>query len=257
MNGVIVDILLSLANQHSDDWPALVPHLLSIIRRHLSAPATPPSMPNYCCQYPRRPLTPLAPSDPAEQGGDGEAAAHLMVRVTEEVRALLQECQALCKAKFNTHRRDVLFAVGDAVLLYTEHTPLPSCLLLSPRWMGPFQVLACPAPNICCLDIPAVSHICPEFNVERLRPYFSRPAALGGEPSPLPPWRRLTAPWSTRCGHRAGNQPHPFLPSASTAGQGCCFYCPTRSGRLRRVGGPASGPWGCAGGPDDPLLVAD
>ncbi len=70
-----------------------------------------------------------------------------MVRVTEEVRALLQECQAQRKAEFDAHRRDVRFAVGDEMLLNTEHTPLPSLSLLSPRWMGPFTVLACPAPN--------------------------------------------------------------------------------------------------------------
>jgi hypothetical protein len=37
--------------------------------------------------------------------------------------------------------------VGDEVLLDTEHAPLPPRSLLSPRWMGPFKVLACPAPN--------------------------------------------------------------------------------------------------------------
>jgi hypothetical protein len=47
----------------------------------------------------------------------------------------------------------VQFAVGDEVLLDTENTPLPSRLLLSPRWMGPFKVLACPAPNTYGLDI--------------------------------------------------------------------------------------------------------
>jgi hypothetical protein len=56
--------------------------------------------------------------------------------VTREVRKLLQECQARRKAEFDAHRRDVWFAVGDEVLLDTEHAPLPSRSLLSPRWMG-------------------------------------------------------------------------------------------------------------------------
>jgi hypothetical protein len=65
-----------------------------------------------------------------------------MGRVTTEVRALLQERQDRSKAKLDAHRRDVLFTEGDEVLLETEHTPLPSRSLLSPRWMGPFKVLA-------------------------------------------------------------------------------------------------------------------
>ncbi len=51
----------------------------------------------------------------------------------------------------------VRFAVGDEVLLDTEHTPLPSRSRLSPRWMGPFKVLAFPAPNTYCLDVPALA----------------------------------------------------------------------------------------------------
>jgi hypothetical protein len=74
----------------------------------------------------RRRLLAPHPTDPAGPVGDGEAAVHLMVRVTEEVRALLQECQARRKAELDVHQRDVRFAVGDKVLLDTEHTPLPS-----------------------------------------------------------------------------------------------------------------------------------
>jgi hypothetical protein len=52
--------------------------------------------------------------------------------------------------------------------------------------MGPFKVLACPAPNTYRLDIPAVWHTCQEFNVERLCPYLHRPETLSGESSPPP-----------------------------------------------------------------------
>ena len=43
------------------------------------------------------------------------------------------------------------------MLLDTEHTPLPSRSLLSPRWMCPFRVLARTAPKAYRLDIPATS----------------------------------------------------------------------------------------------------
>ena len=188
INGVIADVLRSFANERGDDWPALVPLVEFAINDSVS-PLGSGYTPFYADrgQHPRRPLTPPSPPDPAGPVGDGEAAAHLMVRVTEEVRALLQECQARRKAEYDAHRRDVRFAVGDEVLLDTEHTPLPSRSLLSPRWMGPFKVLACPAPNTYRLDIPAGWRTFPEFNVERLRPYLRRPATLGGEPPPPSP----------------------------------------------------------------------
>jgi hypothetical protein len=47
-----------------------------------------------------------------------------MGRVTAEVRALLQERQDRHKEELDAHRRDVRFAVGDEVLLVTEHAPL-------------------------------------------------------------------------------------------------------------------------------------
>jgi hypothetical protein len=111
----------------------------------------------------------------------------MMARATAEVRALLQERQDQRKAALDAHRRDVQFAAGDEVLLDTEHTPLPSRSLLSPRWMGPFTVLACTAPNTYRLDIPAAWRVFPEFNIERLRPYFRRPDSLGGDAGPPPP----------------------------------------------------------------------
>jgi hypothetical protein len=110
-----------------------------------------------------------------------------MGRVTAEVRALLQERQDRRKAELDAARRDVHFALGDEVLLDTEHTPLPSRSLLSPRWMGPFKVLARTAPNTYRLDIPATWRVFPEFNVERLRPYLRRPAGLGGDSDTGPP----------------------------------------------------------------------
>ena len=146
-------------------------------------------------QHPRRPLNPSAAPDPA---GSGEAAAHLMGRVTAEVRALLQERQDRRKAELDASRRDVQFAVGDEVLLDTEHTPLPSRSLLSPRWMGPFRVLARTAPNTYRLDLPATWPVFHEFSVERLRPYLRRPGRLGGDSDVGPPPARTACP-SARC----------------------------------------------------------
>ena len=94
INGVIADVLRSFANERGDDWPARVP-LVEFAIHDSASPLGSGYTPFYADrgQHPRRPLTPPSPPDPAGPAGDGEAAAHLMVRVTEEIRALLQECQ--------------------------------------------------------------------------------------------------------------------------------------------------------------------
>ena len=188
VNGVIADVLRSFASERGDDWPELVPLVEFAINDSASTLGS-GYTPFYADrgQHPRRPLLLTAPPDAAAAVGDGEAAARLLAQVTGEVRALLQERQDRRKAELDAHRRDVRLAVGDEVLLDTEHSPLPSRSLLSPRWMGPFKVLACPAPNTYRLDLPSSWRVFNEFNVDRLRPYVRRPAHLGGEPDPPAP----------------------------------------------------------------------
>ena len=150
VNGVIADVLRAFAGDRSDAWLELV-QLVEFAINDSASTLGSGNTPFYANrgQHPRRPLTPPdAPdSDPAAPAESGEAAAHLMARVNAEVRVLLQELQDARKAALDAHRRDVQLAVGDEVLLDTEHTPLPSRSLLSPRWMGPFTVLAQTAPN--------------------------------------------------------------------------------------------------------------
>jgi hypothetical protein len=85
----------------------------------------------------------------------------------------------------------VVSAVGDYVLLdrllccpplgtrccSTRSSRYSRPALHTPRWMGPCKL-----------------------NVEHLRPYLRRPAALGCKPPPSL-WRLLTAHWCTRCRH--------------------------------------------------------
>ena len=75
-------------------------------------------------KHPQRPLNLPASPYPAAPAGSGEAAAHLMSRVTAEVRALLQARQDQRKAELDAHRRDVQFAAGDEVLLPSRSLPL-------------------------------------------------------------------------------------------------------------------------------------
>jgi hypothetical protein len=126
--------------------------------------------------------------------------------------------------------------------------------------------------------IPAVWRICPEFNVERLRPYLRRPADLSCEPPPSLPVAtpdgalehevqellkfkmRYGLPlvlvrWADRDASGDTWEPldnltnceeaisafklYPTPSSASTAGQGSGFAGPARACRLRRRGSSA------------------
>ena len=187
VNGVIADVLRSFVSERQDNWPSLIP----LVEFAINDSASPLGMgytPFFADrgQHPRRPLS--APADTSlPPATDGVAVARLMDHVTGEVRALLHESQALRKARMDPHRKDVQFSPGDEVLLDTAHTPLPSRDRLSPRWMGPFRVLAKTAPNTYRLAVPPAWRAFDEFNVERLRRYVRRPFHLGGDSAEPPP----------------------------------------------------------------------
>ena len=171
----IADVLRSFACDRCDDWPDFVP--LAEFALNDSASSLGSGYASFFAdrgQHPRRPLAPPDALDPALRRDSGEAAAHLMGRVTAEVRALLQERQDRRKAPTSTGMQFML-AVGNEALLDTEHRPLPSRSLFSPRWIGPFKVLARTAPNIYRLELPAPWRAFDEFNIEDDRAFAALP----------------------------------------------------------------------------------
>ena len=137
VNCFIANVLLSFSAYRGDDWPDFVP--LAEFAINDSASALGSGYTQFyadSCQHPRRPLNPPASPDPATPACSGEATAHpsLMGLVTAEARALLQARPDQRKAGMDAHGLDVQLAVGDEVLLDTEHKQLPSRPLLSPLW---------------------------------------------------------------------------------------------------------------------------
>jgi len=183
VNGVIADVLRAFVNDRQDNWPELTP-LVEFAINDAASPLGTGFTPFFADrgQHPRRPLAPPT-SGTAPEAKGGKAVALLMGRVTAETRALLQERQDARKARLDPRRRDVRFAPGDQVLLNSERTPLPSRGLLSPRWVGPFTVLAQTAPNTYRLELPPAWKVVNEFNVDRLRRFRQRP---DGTPEPPP-----------------------------------------------------------------------
>lgn len=72
------------------------------------------------------------------------------------------------------HRRDIVFKVGDRVLLSTEHLKLIGenrSIKFANRHIGPFKIIRVVGSNAYELELPPQMQIHPVLNVSRLLPY--------------------------------------------------------------------------------------
>jgi hypothetical protein len=149
MNGFKADVLRSFANERGDDWPALVP----LVEIAIDDSASPLGS-GYTPFYADRGHTPAArsPSPRRPTPQDQWATARLLLT---SWRARQRRFGCCCKNVRSDARQSstctggTCGSQGDEVLLDTEHMPLPSRSLLSPRWMGPFTL----TPNTYHLDM--------------------------------------------------------------------------------------------------------
>jgi hypothetical protein len=101
----------------------------------------------------------------------------------------LEAAQATQQREANKHRSDVLFDIGDEVLVSTEHfQPEEGCTKkLSPKYLGPFKVIQKIHENCYKLALPPDMKCHPVFNVVYLRRHNPNLPQFQGRPSPSPP----------------------------------------------------------------------
>jgi len=90
------------------------------------------------------------------------------------------------------HRRPVPFAVGDLVLLSTDHISVAAhanrpSRKLEPNFIGPFKIVEAVNDNAFKLDLPHTMRQHPVFNADLLKPYVSSPPSFPDRTPSRPP----------------------------------------------------------------------
>jgi hypothetical protein len=123
------------------------------------------------------------------------AAADFMTTLSSNIK-IATDALTLAKAhqekNANKSRRDVLFEVGDQVLLNSHHVHLASQALrpskkLQHRFIGPYPIISKVSPVAYKLALPPDLRIHPVFHVSLLRPYLAPDTVAHRSPPVEPP----------------------------------------------------------------------
>lgn len=182
-NSTFVTSLRSFVNARQNDWDGcLVPYEFAYNSSvNVSLGETP-----FMLNHGRHPRIPASVQGESDCPAAHEFVLSLHNKITaarDHIRAT-QGRAADVRAK---HLTPPTFAVGDKVLLSTEHynLKLPS-RKLTPRWLGPLTILQIRGPNTVLIEVPPrLANIHPLQNVQHLKPYVSRGQEVG--PVPVPP----------------------------------------------------------------------
>jgi hypothetical protein len=107
----------------------------------------------------------------------------------EDVRARLEQAQAIYKRFYDKHHREVTFAVGDWLWLLLRHRAPASLQVgtsgkLRPRFFGPYNVVAVVSPVAYKLEFPPRARLHDVFHVGLRKPFKGTPPDAS---SALPP----------------------------------------------------------------------
>ncbi len=110
--------------------------------------------------------------------------AQVIGELVSKAKKALQSAQEYQKRYFDRKHHDLQFSVGDKVLLSSKNLPLQHSPKLKPRFVGPFEVVACVGPSSYRLNLQGrYATVHPVFHVSYLSPWSAGGSAA--EP-PLP-----------------------------------------------------------------------
>jgi hypothetical protein len=184
---VLKDVLRSYVGPHQNDWDVWLPLAQFAVNNswHESIQNTP-----FYINHGMHPRTPMTVRMPVHAPEATEFVDHIQACVQKASEAM-EHAQLRMARNANRSRRDVRYAVGDLVLLKSNHLKFKAkgARKLFHKYVGPFKVEAVygEGGNSVRLALPqhgGWERIHPTFNIAQLKRYRARP---GGAPDYCPP----------------------------------------------------------------------
>jgi hypothetical protein len=193
-NRTLEETLRAYVSYEQDNWDELLTaaELSYNCAVHASTGFSP-----YYLNYGQEPNLPIDEAVKPSHVSNNPTAADRIARLHDsltQAKAALQRAQQRQAHYADQRRREVTFAVGDSVLLSTEHLSLKdkdrTKKLLS-KYIGPFPVKRVVSPVAYELDLPASMQIHPVFHLSKLKAakesgstYPDRPSLAADRPPP-------------------------------------------------------------------------
>ena len=189
-NRTLEEMLRSYISYHQRDWDKFLP-MMEFAYNNSVNPSTGVS-PFFLNQgfhplVPTSLVTPFTTSAPAVADFIQQQSSALALAQDTIAQAQLQQ-----KHYADQSCRPAPFAVGDKVLLSTEHISAAAhanrpSKKLEPHFVGPFKIIEAVNDNAFRLDLPSTMHQHPVFNADLLKLYHPSPPMFPGRTSPRPP----------------------------------------------------------------------
>jgi hypothetical protein len=182
-NRVLEDLLRAYIGPNLDDWDTLLPQAQFAINNSYneSTQTTP-----FYLNYGRHPYVPGTTRKHVEQHlrcPDVQRWSATLWEAVQRARHCLQVARERQKRHYDAKHRDVVFQVGESVLLSTRNLNFKgaNCRKLLPRFIGPFVINKRVGAVAYKLDLPPRMGIHNVFHVSLLKQY------KGSGPAPPPP----------------------------------------------------------------------
>ena len=185
VNRIVQDVLRHYVNAQRNDWVKLLPLVEFAIN---SSPHSHTKHTPFFLTYGRNPLTPSDIDLRMFDSENPDASAYLRRHrlALDAAKQALTNAVQRYKSYADQKRTDRCFAVGDEVLLSTEHLKIATAdgkRKLLPRFVGPFKVLDRVGVVSYRIALPQCMKCHPVFHVSKLKPYSK---SVRFQPPPVP-----------------------------------------------------------------------
>ena len=186
-NRTLEEQLRSYVNVHQSDWDQHLSALELAFNnsKHASTGFTP-----FNLNAGREVWLPIDAAIRAAKESPSQDAADRIRRLTEDLakaKENISKAQQRQAHYADEHRRQVIFVVGDLVLLCTEHLKMKGVVgspKFASKYIGPFKVKRVVGVNAYELDLPVQLQIHPVLNISRLKEYRDGMVSFPSRPAP-------------------------------------------------------------------------